>query len=127
MKLKELLIEVDIPKGTKSAQSGKLNKAADVKELLVIVSRVKNGIEDAATDAGNIAKTKFKVKVTADLKKLADAASVALKANDENGGKDEFFKAWGSAADALIDAVAKKYGSKLNRPAALAFVKAMMD
>ena len=125
--MKELLIEVDIPKGTKSAQNGKLNKAADVKELLVIVSRVKNGIVDAATDAGNIAKTKFKTKVTAELKKLADAADAALKANDENGGKDEFFKAWGSAADSLIDAVAKKYGSKLNRPAALAFVKAMMD
>lgn len=127
MKLKELLNEVEIPKGTKSAQSGKLNKAADVKELLAIAARVKNGTEDAARDAGNIAKTKFKTKVTADLKKLADAADAALKANDENGGKDEFFKAWGTAADALGDALAKKFGSRLNRPAALAFVKAMMD
>lgn len=125
MKLKELLNEVEIPKGTKSAQSGKLNKAVDVKELLAIASRVKNGAEDAARDAGNIAKTKFKTKVTADLKKLADAADAALTANEENGGKDPFFKAWGAAADALSDALAKKFGARLNRPASLAFVKAL--
>lgn len=79
MKLKELLNEVEIPKGAKSAQSGKLNKAADA----------------------------------------------ALKATDENGGKDEFFKAWGAASDALGDALVKKFGVRLNRPSSLEFVKAL--
>ena len=122
MKLKELLNEKT---GTEKAQTTRLNKATDVKELVKVAAGVKNGTEDAAKAAGEIAKTKFKVKVAADLKKLADAADEALKANEENGGKAPFFDAWAAAADKLGDAIEKKYGARLNRPAGLAFIKAL--